>query len=139
MTGSPDDGWHFIGKHAIRFEPPDLILNRPDGDMSVEQHLQVLRFVQSLPQPEKGFFALINARKGGRVDPEAFKLPEIRHYSQKHRGVAYFNASFYHRTIIDIFQRVNRLLKFAPTNIPLKIFDTEGEARAWIDEIRKRG
>ena len=138
MTNTSDGEWHFIGKHSVRFESPDLIFNRPDGDMTVEEHLQLIKYVQSVPQPKKGLFGLIDAQKGGRVDPAAMKLPEAREHSRKHRAVAYFNATFYHRTVIALFQRVNKLLKMAETDIPIKIFDTESEARAWIDKLRSQ-
>ncbi len=139
MTDITNGEWHFIGKHGVRFEPPDLIFSRPDGDMSVDEHLQLIKFVQCIPQPPKGLIGLIDAGKGGRVDPAAMKMPEVRQHSRNHRAVVYFNARFYHRTIIALFQRVNKILKISDHDIPIMIFDTEAEARAWVDTFRNQG
>lgn len=136
MTEPSADGWHFIGKHSVRFEAPDIIFNRPDGDMSIDEMRRILELVNSFPKPEKGYFGLIDASKGGRSDPAAMKDPALRAMNENHRGVVYFNAAFFHRTMIGIFQRAARLLKLGHNNTPLEIFETEAEARAWIEARR---
>lgn len=139
MTVPPDDGWQFVGKHAIRFEPPDIVFSRPDGDMSAAEMRQIMELVALLPEPEKGLFGIIDASKAGRSDPAAVKMPDVRALSRKHRAVIYINARFYQRTLVGIFQRANKLLKVAPDNGPIHFFDTEAEARAWIAEQREQG
>lgn len=138
MTIPADDGWHFIGKHAFRFEPPDILFSRPNGDMSVDQVKQMMAFLDTLPTPEKGFFALLDSAQAGRQDPAAMKLPEVMERMQLYQAMVYFNADFHHRTIIGLYQRVGRLMKFATSNIPVMICNTETEARAWIDAQRRK-
>jgi hypothetical protein len=138
VTTPTDDGWHFIGKHAMRFEPPDIVYSRPDGDISVENVKQMLAFLDTLPKPEKGFYALLDTAHAGRQDPATMKTPEIQDRMHVYRAMVYFNADFHHRTIIGLYQRVGRLLKFTTANIPVRICNTEAEARAWIEGERKK-
>lgn len=138
MTTSADNDWQFIGKHAIRFEAPDIVYSRANGDVSIDETRQMMSFLDALPKPEKGFFALLDTANAGRQDPAALKMPEIIERMNRYRAMVYFNADFHHRTIIALYQRVGRLLKFATSNIPLMIFNTEADARAWIDAQRRK-
>jgi len=138
MTRIPESDWHYIGKHSVRFEAPDIVYSRPDGDMSVAEFKELMAFVAALPQPKNGFFGLLDVSKGGRQDPAALKLPEVREHTRNHRAIAYFNTKFYHRTVIEIFQRVAKVLKLGGNDVPVKVWDTEAEARAWIEELRKK-
>lgn len=138
MSTTEELAWHYIGKHAIRFEAPDILLTRPIGDMSTEEFRQVAQHVASLPQPEKGFFAIIDSREGGRTDPAALKLPEAKTMNGSQRAVAYLNARYYQRTLVGIFQRAAKLLNFGVSNTVIAFFDTEAEARAWFDTIRSQ-
>jgi hypothetical protein len=137
MTKTTETEWHYIGKHSVRFEPPDILFSRPDGDMSVAELKALIAFAESLPRPEKGFFGLLDVSKGGRQDPAAMSLPEAREHTRHQRAIVYFNTKFYHRTLIGMFQRVAKILNLGPRDLPVKVFDTEAEARAWIEEFRK--
>jgi hypothetical protein len=131
-----DDGWHYVGKHSIRFEPPDILFSRPDGDMSVNDVRQIMAFIKSLPKPEKGFFSLIDVSRGGRQDPAVLKLPDMNDHVHYHRMAIYFNAKFHHRTLAGVFLRAARILKMPGSDVEQAFFDTEAEARAWIEAKR---
>jgi hypothetical protein len=137
MTEHSDDGWHFIGKHTVRFEPPDIVFFRVDGDTSVAQAKQLMQYVAALPKPEKGLFGLLDVAKAGRHDPAALKIPGTKEHMRLHRAVVYINARFHHRTLVGLFQRVTRLLKLTSVETPIIFVDTEAEARAWLDEYRR--
>lgn len=96
-------------------------------------------YVAALPQPEKGFFAIIDSRAGGRTDPAALKLPEARTMNQSQRAVAYLHARYYQRTLVGVFQRAAKLLNISTGNAVIGFFDTEAEARAWFDTLRSQG
>jgi hypothetical protein len=55
MSTPEEVGWHWVGKHSIRFEPPDIVFTRPSGDMSKDEFRQIAQYVNLLPQPEKVF------------------------------------------------------------------------------------
>jgi len=104
--------------------------------MSMDEFKQIMQFVAALPKPEKGIIALVDAAKAGRQDPAVIKDSGLKEYTRGHRATVYFNARFHHRTLIGIFQRVGRLLNLTSTSVPMMFFDSEAEARAWIDEQR---
>jgi hypothetical protein len=131
---SPAD-WQMVDNHAMRFEAPDVIHLRPQGDVKLEQSLALIRFVRTLPKPEKGLFSLVDMKGAGRQDPALAHHPEAMEYTRHLRAQVFYNASFSHRVMIGIYLRVSRLLKNAtPANA--SIFETEAEARAWIAQTR---
>lgn len=134
-TTSPGD-WHGVGTHKVRFEAPDIIHTRPHGNISLSDSLALAAFAKGLTKPEKGFFSLIDMAHVGRQDPNTAKQPEAHEYLASQRAQAFYNASFHQRALIGIFVRLSRLLK-SSTPANAKIFATEAEARAWIDETRK--
>ena len=136
MSAADSDNWHRVGNHAVRFEPPDIIHTRPNGDISLSDSLALSAFAKSLSKPVKGYFSLIDMAHAGRQDPAVTKHPEAHEYLASQRAQVFYNASFHQRALIGIFVRLSRLLKHSkPANAV--IFATEAEARAWIDETRK--
>ena len=137
MVANSSDGWHIVGEHAVRFEPPDIVHTRPGGDVSFKEGMALIDFIRDLPRPDKGFFGLVDMSKAGRQDPAIAKETKAGDYLRMQRAQAFYNATFYHRTMIGIFVRLSKLLKHAaPANA--KIFTTEAEARAWIAETREK-
>ncbi len=136
MSAADTDGWHRIGKHVVRFEAPDIIHTRPNGDISLSDSLALGVFAKSLTKPENGYFSLVDMAHAGRQDPAVVNSPEAHEYVASQRAQVFYNASFHQRALIGIFVRLSRLLKHSsPANA--KIFSTEEEARAWIDKARK--
>lgn len=136
MTALDSDGWHRTGEHKVRFEAPDIIHSRPGGDISVSDSMVLVNFAKSLPKPANGFFSLVDMSRVGRQDPAIAKRVEAQEMLQMQRAQVFYNASFRQRALIGIFVRLSRLLKHStPANA--KIFATEAEARAWIEEARK--
>jgi hypothetical protein len=138
MTSVSSDPWLHVGKHTARFEPPDVVHLRPGGDVSIEETLALIAFLKSLPMPSKRFIGLVDMSQAGRQDPATAKHPDSDQFMRMHRAQVFYNATFYHRTLVGIFVRVAKVLKpdFSPG--PVVTFETEVEARAWIDEYRKR-
>lgn len=136
MTSVSSDDWHRVGNHAVRFEPPDIIHTRPNGDISLSDSLALGVFAKSLSKPEKGYFSLVDMTHAGRQDPAIAKRPEAHEYLASQRAQVFYNASFHQRALIGIFVRLSRLLKHStPANAV--IFATEAEARDWIEKARR--
>lgn len=136
MSAADLDGWHRFGKHAVRFEAPDIIHSRPNGDIELSDSMTLITFGKGLSRPQKGFFSLVDMSHVGRQDTAIAKQPEAQEFLQMQRAQVFYNASFRQRALIGIFIRLTKLLKnSSPANAV--IFGTEAEARAWIDEARK--
>lgn len=120
----------------MRFEPPDVIHLRPNGEISVADTLELIRFARELPRPAQGFFGLCDMSKAGRQDPAAAKLPESHEYMRAYRVQVFYNTTFAHRTLIGFFTRLGKWLAPNLPVAPVKIFNTEAEAQAWIAENR---
>lgn len=138
MSAPPSDEWVHVGKHALCFEPPDIVHLRPTGDVSVSDSLALMKFVNELPFGENSIFSLVDMSKSGRQDPAVAKLPESTDYMKKYRAQVFYNATFTHRTLIGIFVRVGKVLKPGALQGPVEIFATEAEARAWINQHREK-
>ncbi len=137
MNSHPTTDWFVVGKHVARFEPPDVVHLRPNGDVSLTETATLIEFVGSLPRPEKGFIGLVDIGHAKRQDPAAMKLPGANEFLQAYRIHVFYNATFYHRTLIGIFSRVGKLLKTKGPLPDLMIFETEAQARTWIARYRE--
>lgn len=136
MSKSNVEKWHALGQHSIRVEEPDIVHIRIVGDLHREEVEKILRFSNDYPQPEKGFFALIDIPRAGRPNLEILRSDSIVEEMRKFRAMVYYGAEFQHRTVIDIVQKIIRGLKLSLNTLPLVPFATEAEGRAWIDMRR---
>ena len=135
MTSAGSDDWYRVGEHKVRFEAPDIIHSRPNGDISLSDSLALGAFAKSLSRPERGYFSLVDMAHAGRQDPAVTKRPEAQEFLASQRAQVFYNASFHQRALIGIFVRVTKLLKNSmPANAV--IFATEQEARDWIIKTR---
>ncbi|HMY14715.1 MAG TPA: hypothetical protein PKA58_00230 [Polyangium sp.] len=134
---TPND-WHFIGKHCMRFEPPDLFITRLIGDVSLEQNLESMRWLDDLEIPTIGFYSLVDVSEVGRQDPRLMKAADSVQSKHRCRAMVYYNARFHQRTLVNIFLRAAKVINHPLAKTPTKIFSTEEEARAWIAADRTK-
>jgi hypothetical protein len=124
-----------VGGSSFRFEPPDLCIWTLVGDISAETVRALLdeqhRAVSGMP----AVFSLVFASKVGSVSKEARKESTEVRPGINARGVAYIGASFPVRVLAILVTKANELLNRAVEN-PLRFFNTEAEARAWIEQRR---
>jgi hypothetical protein len=110
---------------------------RPVGDISYEQGKQLFEELEKYPRPEKGFYMLSDVAEAGRQSNEIIKDSQLMGKVRLYRALAYFNVSFHGRTLINIYLKVARTFKYPLADLPLQIFATEAEARAWIEQHRR--
>lgn len=132
------DGWHFIGKHSVRFDPPDMFITRLVGDVSLEQNIEAQEWLEKFDVPATGFYSLVDVAHLGRQDPKLMKAAYRVQPKHLCRAMVYYNARFHHRTIVNIFVRAAKVFNHPLAKTQMEIFATELEARAWIDEDRKK-
>lgn len=140
MTSTADSSteppWIHIGSHALRFEPPDIIYFRIEGDVSVADMREQLRQMLQWPRPEGGFFYLVD-------------VALMKHKTQKSnevmkdlppdfiRSAITIGANFSHRVGVDFILRTARLLRLKLPSYTLDFASNEAEARAIVDKKRK--
>jgi hypothetical protein len=137
LDPSPLHGLHRqkVGPHEIVIELPDILHIRYHGDVELEHFkifdATVLRLSQSVP-----IYILRDAREGGNPSSET------RSYIAKNVDVSRiialvtYGSSFQARTIATMLNKAMRRLH-EETGVSV-FFDTESEARVWIDEHRKQ-
>ena len=141
MGNLPTEEWSFIGKHQVRFEPPDVYFTRLDGDVSADDVRMQLEGLHALAQRAgHAIYWLADVRNMGTIAPEgrramaAASSTEVR---EALAGSATFGAGFSKRMLVTLTARAVRLLH--PDKLrPLAFVETEAEARAFINEKRNR-
>lgn len=133
-----DKGWDYISHHSFRFEPPDIVYARPQGVVTLEEAHAIATLVNTYPAPSSGLYLLTDVSRLKGQSQTALKDEKLTESMRVFRALAYFGATFQARTLINIFLRLARFFKLPVANVPLEIFATENEARAWLDERRAK-
>lgn len=137
----PTEEWSFFGRHEHRFEPPDLYVSRLDGDVSADDvRVQLDALLALARRAGHAMYWLADVRNMGTIAPEgrramgAASSTEVR---EALAGSATFGAGFSKRVLVSLMARAVRVLHPEKSR-PLIFVETEAEARAFLDEQRKR-
>lgn len=127
---------HQVGPHTMGFDPPDILVFRAVGDVTVNHAREFIAFTSALSKPEKGFFYLSDLRKFGNQSMQV--TLELRKVPPKLiRATGVVGRGFRLKVIVDVIVRAAKFLKLEHTDVIPAFFETEDEARAWFDELRK--
>ncbi|MDI1444397.1 hypothetical protein [Polyangium sp. 6x1] len=134
------NGWEHIGPHPIRFEAPDIVFCRPIGRLSAADVRGVLDFNTTIAKRlGRGTFYLgDSSRITGYSIASSLQLFQATP-AESLRGTAIFGESFHQRVQNSAVLRGIRLLAHPLSRLPIETFPSEAEARAWIDEQRRKG
>ncbi|MDI1481527.1 hypothetical protein [Polyangium sp. y55x31] len=137
---TPSDGWEYLGRHPIRFEPPDIVICQPIGAVTVDDLRAGMAYIdKTSKQIGRGVYYLADLSKLTRYAP-SMVVENFKNFPMSSlRGSAMFGANLYHRAVVDMILRAVRLLKLEVGRIPIESFPDETSARAWIDELRRKG
>lgn len=125
------------GKHITYFEEPDIIYLKFGGEVSNEDGFELLRRQMGYADGRSRIFFLIDAEHLERIEPDARKavaqsLKEIALY-----GMCVFAAPLKAKVLTKlIITAVNLFRKDSELN-QVAFFDTEQEARSWIETRRQ--
>lgn len=129
--------WQRYGTHVARFEPPDIVLFRANGDIKIDDVRCFLSDLLKWPRPERGFFYISDVSRmghqSGQVVREMQTLPP-----DIFRAVSVVGAKFHQRVAADLLRRVTIRLNLLDQKADMQYFATEADARAAIDSIRAR-
>ncbi|TKD12320.1 STAS/SEC14 domain-containing protein [Polyangium fumosum] len=137
---TPNDDWIYIGAHLIRFEPPDIVLCRPLGYISAADARGMLDFCEK-SAAELGsriFYLGDSSRITGYAISTSLQIFNSRP-TEYMRGTAIFGENFQQRVQNSAVLRAARRLGLPMARLPIETFPDEASARAWIDELRRKG
>lgn len=120
---------------TVVFEPPDMTVWRFDGDISEEG-------MRALTHREKQFIAgipyllkLVDLSKAGNISSGARKAGAEKVHDIPVLAVAIIGANFAIRVLANLVVRAGSIMRKIDT-VPTMFFETEAEARAWLDKRR---
>lgn len=129
---NPEDA---AARHFIRFEPPDLILSRPEGELPPEEARVAWDIVRKETSALEAFYWIVDISRLRRYSRETMRtMPEDM--VQKIRAYAVVGGSFQQRIILSVGIRAGRLLFPWARSLRFEFFPDEPSARAWIDGDR---
>lgn len=136
MSATPASGWRFIGDIFFRFEAPDTVYTALAGDLNVADVVEVAAEVQRTVKGKPHYFAITDIRSLGSPSMEVRKAAIEIGRGLPNRGMAFFGGSLRMRVIPSLIAQAVNLFNRWGKQSPIRFFETEAEARAWIDERR---
>jgi len=127
-----------VGTHSVTREASGLLFIRYVGDLSGYEMTAMYDAIELLSDGKKGVAALNDLTNIGEVSPGARRKVGEDPRSKVFGSVAVFGASFAVRVLSNMSTRAARTLGIGIT-APIVFFKTESEARAWLDEILRKG
>lgn len=135
-TPEPTPAEQYAGKHRIRFEPPDLLMLTYVGDIAPEEIRMIAETIEGTPVPRGALLMLIDAGQLGHVPVESRKALTAREGMVPHAGMAFINASFQTKIVLQLILGALRVLSRGEMG-PIRFFTSEGDARAWLATRRR--
>ncbi|MDI1432581.1 STAS/SEC14 domain-containing protein [Polyangium sorediatum] len=137
---TPSDGWEALGPHPIRFDPPDIVLCRPTGVVTVDDVRAGIAYMEKASrQIGRGVYYIADLTRLTRYAPSVAVQGFKGFRAGTLRASAMFGADLYQRAVAGMILRATRLLGLEIGRIPVESFPDEASARAWIDELRRKG
>ena len=128
------------GEIHHHFEPPDTVLTRYIGDIDSKQVLaanwEAERIHEQITTPYH--FLILDASKLTSFSTEARRTAADSggRLGAAMRAIAIVGASFHYRALGTLVSKAAALL-YRQRDNPVRFFNTEDEARVWIDERRR--
>lgn len=126
-----------IGKHVTAFEEPDIIFMHLSGPVSAEEGAEINRLHRELGMGRDHVFFLVDLKELDGIHPSVRKESGETLKELPLRGAAIYQASFKARVVAKLIITAMNLFRSEDDKAPIEFFDTEAEARAWI-EMRRR-
>jgi hypothetical protein len=131
------DSGYQVGQHYCVFEEPDTIFMRLGGDVSAEEGSVLNRIHADMGSNRDRLFLLIDMEKLGGMDPEVRKESGLMMKTLRLRGIAVFHASLKAKVFAKLIVSAMNIFKSSAERAPLEVFDSEAEARAWLQRRRE--
>jgi len=132
------EGWCSTGGHTYRCEGEGILFLRIGGDLEEGDVAAFFRAFAGLcdTSGRDHVFWLVDLARLGAIMPGARKLAATTQVRRENKGMVIFNATFRQRAVVTLIDKATGLLqRDAP---PMVFFDSEAEARAWIEGRRRK-
>jgi hypothetical protein len=134
VTNTPESSEQYLGKHILRFEPPDAyriaLIGVVSGKEMADYNVEIARYAEG----KRWLLAICDMTRTASFTPQARR--ETLHLPLNVRGVAVFGVSAKLRLPLTIVYKAFTLVR-RNINTPLGFLENEAEARAWIDQRRR--
>jgi len=137
MIGPEQGEWHQIGPHSFCILPPDIALIRPVGILAVNEARQIAEILLATPKPQGGFFYLSNLTQLHQQSVAAITISRDMTAGYI-RSIALVGATFHHKVASQVAFRAAKFLNAPITNTPTAYFDSEEDALASFETLRKQ-
>jgi hypothetical protein len=137
MPDDLDQTARYFGQSLFRFEPPDLVFVVGVGEMTPAAISALYDEVDRLVAGKDHLFSIADIRRSAVGSPEVRRIALARGQLFPFRGTAIIGASGPVGAVASLLFRAFGVLKPAVKDSPVRFFDTEEEARAWIAERRR--
>jgi hypothetical protein len=127
--------WGYVGKHRCRIEG-DLFVSINDGPVSLAEMQTMMGQIEAAVQNQGVRFFLMDLTRAEAPSPEARRWMSLNPY-QGIEAVAGYGASRTLRFLSDLMRRaMNALHRSESRRAPFRLFETEAEARAHLQQLR---
>ncbi|MDI1444142.1 hypothetical protein [Polyangium sp. 6x1] len=124
----------------ILTEEPDLVIGHLVGHVTGDVMQRLFDVQHRFSEGKPHLFLIVHVRHVADVTSEARRVvidaPKVKVPAIPILGCSFVGASFHVRVLGTMVFRAARLLGGANT-FPVRYDDTENEARAWIDNLRR--
>jgi hypothetical protein len=128
--------WLKFGSHEISFEDPDVVVVRFNGDVTGKETLDFIRLFESHWPPGRTVFLLMDMTASRSLSSDARKIfLDFVRRRRPFKASLFFGTPPRVRAFASIFLNAARLL--IGVREPAEFFDTEAQARAWIEQQRR--
>lgn len=125
------------GASAVRREALDICRWTFVGDISGDEMRRLFEVQKEVMKGAPHLLLLIDLSRVGNVSPEARKVGAANNLEEKALGTAIFGASLHVRMLATLVTMAGSVLrKLKATDSPVRFFETEREALAWLNERR---
>ncbi len=124
-----------FGPHRCEIEPPDIAHVHYSGDVSIAHVKQIDTLLLNALQAD-AVYLLRDARSGGIQSGDTRTFMARKPTISRLIAVVTYGASFHARTITTMTRTAS--LALTHTGPELVFVETEAEARAWIEDDRRR-
>ena len=131
------DSLPMIGKHITSFEEPDIVFMRLSGPVSAEEGAEINRLHREMGMGRDHVFFLVDLKELDGIHPSVRKESGETLKELPLRGAAIYQASFKARVVAKLIITAMNLFRSDDDKAPIEFFDTEAEARDWIERRRR--
>lgn len=121
---------------SVEFEPPDTVLVIAGGHVTPEDVQAVTDAIVRIATGKPYILQLVDIRRLESMPPEARAIAEKAGNRYESRGIACFGGKLLIRTVVGFAARTFVMLSGRASQTPIRFFNTEAQARAWLAERR---